>query len=146
MSLEFDDDGSDGHGPSSGTYEPSIASSASSSQGSIFSDTLSAHSSIATSISDDFRSNQEDARERDRICAHAQIQYQARNNLLPAEEPCTLRNLSKAGAPSYADITSVSALQRKHPRRCSLSRNQKPPSLVRQRDRKINFVDNLVGK
>jgi hypothetical protein len=75
--MDFDpDDRLDGYGLSSsscGPYEPSIASSASSSQISIFSDTLSAQSSIASSISDDFRCNQlEDVRDRDTICAQVE--------------------------------------------------------------------------
>ncbi|KAF2172392.1 hypothetical protein M409DRAFT_63096 [Zasmidium cellare ATCC 36951] len=148
MTLELDDHTSDGYGltsGSSGLYEPSIHSSASSSQPSVFSDTLSAQSSIASSISDDFRSTQEDARERDRICAQAQLHFQAQNHSL-VEDHSAVGKLLKANGqcPSYADVTSVPAPQRQHPRRCSLSRNQKPPPLVRQRDRKINFVDNLV--
>ena len=148
MNIDSQERTADGYGPSSGNaYEPSIASTASSSQGSVFSDTLSAQSSIATSISDDFRSSQEDARERDRICAQAQLRYQAQTNPLQTEESSTLDKFLKGNVacPSYADVTSVPAPQRQHPRRCSMSRNQRPPPLVRQRDRKINFVDNLVG-
>lgn len=150
MNLELDDHCSDGYGLTSGgsgLYEPSIHSSAPSSQPSVFSDTLSVQSSIASSISDDFRNTQEDARERDRLCAQAQLHFQAQSHSLE-EDHSALGKVLKATEPypSYADVTSVPALQRQHPRRCSLSRNQKPPPLVRQRDRKINFVDNLVGK
>jgi hypothetical protein len=38
---------------------------------------------------------------------------------------------------------------RQNPRRTSssaTSRTGRPPTLVRQADRKVNFVDNLVGK
>jgi hypothetical protein len=35
--------------------------------------------------------------------------------------------------------------RRQHPRRTSVGANG-PPSLVRQCDRKVNFVDSLVGK
>lgn len=45
-----------------------------------------------------------------------------------------------------SDFTSLPSAQRQHPRRCSLARDQKPPPLVRQADRKLGFVDNLVGK
>lgn len=119
-----------------GPYEPSIASSASSSQTSIFSDAASAQSSIASSISDDFRSSQEDAR--DRYSASAQLQHKhvADSHMAQA---CQQQL-------SYADVTSVPSQQRQHPRRSSLAKDQKPPPLVRQADRKINFVDNLVGK
>lgn len=120
-----------------GPYEPSIASSASSSQTSIFSDTASAQSSIASSISDDFRSSQEDARDRYSASAQSQHKYVAEPQLSQA---CQQQQLS------YADVTSVPSHQRQHPRRSSLAKHQRPPPLVRQADRKINFVDNLVGK
>ena len=126
-----------------GPYEPSIASSASSSQASIFSDSNSVQSSIASSISDDFRHNQEDAR--DRVCAQAQLHC---NAVLDSTKAPSLYR-SEAGCPaarSYADITSLPKEQRLHPRRCALSRSQKPPNLSRQCERKISFVDNLVGK
>jgi len=117
-------------------YEPSIASSASSSQLSVFSDNASTQSSVASSISDDFRSGQEDAR--DLHCAAAQNHLKSNIDLL-AGRSC-LQQLS------YADATSVPSAQRQHPRRSSLAKNQKPPPLVRQAERKHNFVDNVVGK
>lgn len=151
MNLDLDDR-SNGYGSSletCGPYEPSIASSASSPHISVFSDTLSAQSSIASSISDDFRCTQsEDAREQDTNCTQAQLQYQAQHGFRQSEERLMLDNIHKPNVsfPTYAAITSVPAPQRQHPRRCSVSKAQKPPPLVRQRDRKINFVDNLVGK
>jgi hypothetical protein len=120
-----------------GPYEPSIASSASSSQASIFSEAASAQSSVASSISDDFRSSQEDVR--DHYCAPAQQ---------PQNYSKVAAHLSQASQQqlSYADVTSVPSQQRQHPRRCSSAKYQRPPPLVRQADRKVNFVDNLVGK
>ena len=117
-----------------GPYEPSIASSASSSQTSIFSEAGSAQSSVASSISDDFRNTHEDGR--DRYCATAQQKH------------IVDTQLSQAGHQhlTYADVTSVPAQQRQHPRRISLAKHQRPPPLVRQADRKVNFVDNLVGE
>lgn len=151
--MSFDSEQhSDGYGSSLGVYGPyeaSIASSASSSQVSVFSDTLSAQSSIASSVSDDFRCAQsEDARERDTLCAQAQLQYHSHLGGIQGEERSVLDNILKPSVPcpTYAAVTSVPAPQRQHPRRCSISKAQKPPPLVRQRDRKINFVDNLVGK
>ncbi|KAK3708010.1 PHO85 cyclin-5 [Vermiconidia calcicola] len=130
-----------------GPYEPSIASSASSSQASIFSDASSTQSSIASSISDDFRQNQEDAR--DRAYAQAQIQQKAvLETGKVSSEHCKLPSLLNEGyvnAPSYADVTSVPKEQRQHPRRCSLSGSQKPPTLQRQCERKIDFVESLVA-
>jgi hypothetical protein len=123
-----------------GPYEPSIASSASSSQTSIFSDAASAQSSVASSVassvSDDFRNSQEDAR--DRYCAPAQLQHK---HIADVQLSHTSQHQL-----SYADVTSVPSQQRQHPRRSSLAKNQRPPPLVRQADRKVNFVDNLVGK
>ena len=133
-----------------GPYEPSIASSASSSQASIFSDAGSVQSSIASSISDDFRFNREDAR--DRAYAQQQIRQKALYDSCNAsvEQAKLTSQINDNGicpiAPSYADITSVPGEQRQHPRRCSLTKNQKPPSLQRQCERKINFVESLVGK
>ncbi|KAK3069959.1 PHO85 cyclin-5 [Teratosphaeriaceae sp. CCFEE 6253] len=141
-------DGFQGISPRScGPYEPSIGSSAPSSQDSIFSDSLSAQSSIASSISDDFRSSQEDSRQ--------QQQWLARptddNDRLACEQQklmCLLRAQAQhaAQAPSYADVISVPADQRQNPRRSSPGRTQMPPPLTRQCERKINFVDNLVAK
>jgi len=138
-------DGFQGSLPQScGQYEESVGSSAPSSQDSIFSDS-SAQSSIASSISDDFRSSQEDIRQ--------QQAWLARPTGLGAcsdhERPkmlCPLKAQQAAQAPSYADVTSVPSVQRQHPRRSSWEKKQKPPPLVRQCERKINFVDNLVGK
>jgi len=118
-----------------GPYEPSIASSASSSQASIFSDAASAQSSVASSISDDFRSSQEDVR--DRYCAPAQEQLKYSKVAAHLSQACHKQL-------SYADVTSVPSQQRQHPRRCSSAKNHRPPPLVRQADRKVNFVDNLV--
>nr|POE79703.1 g1/s-specific cyclin pas1 [Quercus suber] len=133
MNIQSEDQAFHGPHPTSlrscGLYEPSIASTASSSQFSVFSDPLSAQSSIASSVSDDFPRSQEDAT--GRSCAQAQTQYSSQVDL------ADLR-------PSYADVTSASTAQKQHPRRNSLARNQRPPSLVRQCERKINFVDNLV--
>jgi len=151
MSLELSDQGSIGtglvHEPYE-AYEHSISSSARSSQSSTFSD-ASAHSSVATSVSDDFRSSQEDLREQDRICAQPHLQYQSQIGQVKYGElnAAVAAHLGQAGAhapPTYADVTSLPATQRQHPRRCSVSKDRRPPLLVRQRDRKIDFVDNLV--
>lgn len=153
MVLQVDGQGFDGlyHSSSAlgdGSYEQSIASSAPSTQASIFSDASSLQSSIASSISDDFRHNHEDVR--DKACAQLQIQTQASIDGFKApSEQSRADILSKAWYPtglSYADVTSVPRDQRQHPRRCSLGRSHKPPTLVRQDDRKINFVESLVGK
>ncbi|PIB01127.1 G1/S-specific cyclin pas1 [Cercospora beticola] len=147
MSTEVDFSSSNGHGPEAGhygPYEPSITSSASS-QSSVFSDAVSASSSIATSISDDFRSSQEESGERDRVCGQTHSQFQHHDH--PRNDGhLALADLIKSNdqCPSYADVTSVPPTHQPNPRRCSPSRSSRPPPLVRQRDRKVNFVDNLV--
>lgn len=153
MSMQVDEHDFDGFCQSSslrgsgGPYEPSIASSASSSQSSVFSESSSVQSSIASSISDDFRHNYDQAR--DSAVAQAQIRRQT-----SCDGYTTVSNAAKAGnilkaechAPSYADVTSVPKEQRQHPRRNSLARSNRPPTLQRQCDRKFNFVESLVGK
>lgn len=128
-----------------GQYEPSIASSALSSQDSVFSDASSTQSSVASSISDDFRLSQEEARDR---CSQQYRQQQANAGHVIAQEQAKVHALLQQqcanGTPSYADVTSVPSEQRQHPRRSSLARNQKPPPLVRQCERRVSFVDNLV--
>ena len=126
-------------------YEPSLASTVSSSQASIWS-AGSVSSSIASSISDDFRASQEDAA-RDKAYAQAQISHlPSQQQCWPIWEETNIDTTSQTRGSSYADVTSVPSEQRQNPRRSSLSRNQKPPTLQRQCERKINFVDNLVGK
>lgn len=129
-------------GPS---YEPSLASTASSSQASIWS-AGSVSSSIASSVSDDFRASQDDAA-RDKAYAQAQISHlPSQQQCWPIWEEAGVEAPAQANCPSYAAVTSVPTEQRVNPRRCSLGRNQKPPTLQRQCERKHNFVDNLVGE
>ena len=118
-------------------YEPSVISSAASSQRSIFSDTGSALSSTASSISDDFRLSQEGASQASAtdIAAHIQKIQQHQRAILAEDE---------RWVQPYASTDSVPPTQRQHPRRSNS--NQKPPQLVRQCERKVAFVDNLVGK
>lgn len=130
----------DGH-----SYEPSLASTASSSQASIWS-AGSLSSSIASSVSDDFRASQEDAA-RDKAYAQAQISH------LPSQQQCwpiweepSQDVPAGARCQSYADVTSVPTAQRQNPRRSSLPRNQKPPTLQRQAEKRGSFVDSLVGE
>ncbi|KAI7043157.1 hypothetical protein KC352_g46446, partial [Hortaea werneckii] len=161
MSSAYIDSSSFGHTQSSqgcGQYPSSVTSSASSSQDSIFSDTGSTQSSIASSISDDFRPSQEDASQ---TCAPTYLHQQAKaghavaaqqqqqqqqqyQQLYQHQQQQQQKAQCAQAPPSYADITSVPTEQRQHPRRSSLARNQKPPPLVRQCERKINFVDSLV--
>ena len=123
-------------------YEPSIASSASSSVSSVFSDTASQTSSTSSNSQaegDDLSS--------ERV-----------NPLQPVNEfnPTTFFPgvyhghhpfvTSKNPAINIQTAAQAPPEQRQHPRRCSLAGGQRPPPLVRQSERKVNFVDNLVGK
>ncbi|KAF2479506.1 hypothetical protein BDY17DRAFT_227984, partial [Neohortaea acidophila] len=126
-------------------YEPSISSSVSS-QASVFSESCSISSSIASSVSDDFRLGHEEAR--DKACAQLQIQSQlslddTHTAAAPSQADCPTKAWDPP-APSYADVTSLPQEQRQNPRRSFGTRNQKPPALVRQDDRKSNFVESLV--
>lgn len=129
-------------GASQDVYDASVISSASTLQSSIFSaDDVSEQSSVASSTSDDFRTAQDDGR--DRFCASAMEAISVIDH-----QPQHSQNIDFAqkAYETYASVTSVPPEQRQHPRRSSLARNQKPPPLVRQAERKLNFVDNLVGK
>ncbi|KAF2721738.1 hypothetical protein K431DRAFT_67925 [Polychaeton citri CBS 116435] len=121
-----------------GPYEPSIASSASSSQDSVFSGLLSSQSSAASSLSDDFRGYQDEVR--DRTCAQVQLaQHQA--GYAAATEVAWAKLQEQKQTSSQAQVTSA-PVDSKHPRRCFTSR--RPPPLQRQCERKTHFVDNLV--
>ena len=120
-------------------YEPSATSSTASSQRSVFSDTGSALSSTASSIFDEFRPSQEggsrlQASTTD-IAAHIEKIQQQQQAIFAEHE---------RWVQPYASTSSVPPAQRQHPRRSNS--NQKPPPLVRQCERKVAFVDNLVGK
>lgn len=106
----------------------SIASSASSSTASIWSDTCSQSSddssvnSVATSDSETL----------DVDCCTSRSSYGQNSSVAV----CWTKALPAAVAPQ----------QRQHPRRDSLVRSICPPQLIRQSDRKVSFVDSLVGK
>ncbi|KAH8662194.1 hypothetical protein BX600DRAFT_513055 [Xylariales sp. PMI_506] len=118
------------HGP----YNASLASSASSSSASVWSDASSQHSDD-TSISAITSDSSEH-------CGAHCFSSQALDN------PCDRVNSTR----SWARQTSQAAVEvsqetRKNPRRTSTSttaRSGCPPALLRQSDRKVNFVDNLV--
>lgn len=115
-----------------GPYSYSIASSASSSSASVWSD-ASSQSSDDTSISVAFPSDSESSETSETYC-------------------CTTQEQGITAAtywPKHRKATEVAPEQRQNPRRTSVGTQGRigcPPQLVRQCDRKINFVDNLVGK
>lgn len=126
-----------GHGHPFGS---STSSSSSSPSSSIFSlDGASAHSSASTNPVDAPWENE------------GETQVTGRG---PSYEtnPICARGYTRGSAPKVAD--AVAPELRKHPRRTKSSVSQSngvpcarpPPCLMRQSERKINFVENLVGK
>jgi hypothetical protein len=116
-------------------YNSSLASSASSSSASVWSDASSQHSDD-TSIS----AVTSDTESSGAYCFGSQAPHTS----------CDQGNAAGLWA-EQASQTSVEVPQelRQNPRRTSgatISRTGCPPTLVRQSNRKVNFVDNLVGK
>ncbi|KAH6679742.1 hypothetical protein B0J14DRAFT_472109 [Halenospora varia] len=115
----------------SGPYSSSIASSASSSTASVWSDAASQSSddSSVTGASSDSESAET-------YCAPS---------FITANDVCE-QNIAVATYWPKQRPTEIAPEQRQHPRRTSVGSSQPrcPPSLVRQCDRKVNFVDSLV--
>lgn len=124
-----------------GPYNSSLASSASSSSASVWSDVAS-QSSDDSSIHSGGAGSESDIS--DTYCCTSQpSSYRP-----PQQSICESRATATVCWPKSI-LTSVAPEQRQHPRRTSLgpvARLGCPPSLVRQCDRKVNFVDSLVGK
>ncbi|KAB8227860.1 putative G1/S-specific cyclin Pcl5 [Aspergillus alliaceus] len=116
-------------------YASSISSSASSSSSSVFSlDGLSAHSSVSSTSTNSV----------DVIWENDGEYQPAGRGLGPSRAPL------RGNAPKAADAVVPPEL-RKHPRRTNsgaqsngVSCTRPPPCLLRQSERKVNFVDNLV--
>ena len=121
--------------PRSHPYEHSLASSASSSSSSVFSnDAASQTSSTSSSSSTAAAWEADEGVWRGQACPES---FRANG-----DAPATVKRV----LPPLPSIeTSLPARQRHHhPRRCSVSRP--PPTLVRQSERKEQFVDGLVGE
>jgi PHO85 cyclin-5 len=121
-----------------GPYNPSLASSASSSSASVWSvasqssDDSSVHSTGVTS----------DAEISDSYCYTSQPSYQ------PITGVCE-RSATSTACWSKNILSTIAPQQRQHSRRTNAgigTRSGCPPPLIRQCDRKVNFVDSLVGK
>src|ERR1700709_61867 len=120
-------------------YSSSIASSASSSSASVWSD--------ASSQSSDDSSTTTDSETLDTYCCTSQPPPSFTTASTICEQPLSIATYWPKHKLS-ADVPATLE-QRQHPRRTSVgatSRPGCPPSLVRQCDRKVNFVDGLVGK
>jgi hypothetical protein len=121
------------HGP----YNGSIASSASSSTASVWSDAASQSSddSLATAASIDVEAPES-------YCYTAPTTTTTSSSLNTA----TLKTTSWQNPTVHVEAPVE---QRQHPRRTSLgsaTRTGCPPAMIRQSDRKVSFVDSLVGK
>lgn len=120
-----------------GPYSSSLASSASSSSASVWSDAssqLSDDSSVTGALSDSETS--------DSYCCPSQPAPS-----FPANSACEQGISIATYWPKRKVLVEVAPEQRQHPRRTcvgSVARTGCPPSLVRQSDRKVNFVDSLV--
>lgn len=120
-----------------GVYSSSIASSASSSSASVWSDASSQSSDDSSVIS-----GSSDPESSETYCCTTQLpaSFQNTNNI--CGQPISIATYwPKHKIP--ADVVP----EQRHPRRTSIgstTRTGCPPSLVRQSDRKVNFVDNLV--
>ena len=118
-----------------GPYSSSIASSASSSTASVWSD-------VASQSSDDSSvTGSSDNETSETYCCTSQP--------APSFTTCEQGISVATYWPKHKVQVEVAPAQRQHPRRTSVgstTRTGCPPTLVRQCDRKVNFVDSLVGK
>ncbi len=124
-----------------GPYSSSLASSASSSSASVWSDVASQSSDDSSIHSSGISSESEIS---DSYCCTSQPpSYQ------PIQQNICDQGVTVTASWPKSILASVAPEQRQHPRRTSggpVARSGCPPSLVRQCDRKVNFVDSLVGK
>lgn len=136
-------------------YSPSLASTASSSSSSVFSlDAPSSQSSVSSSVGWSSSAwNSENEYENQYF-----VSRQSTTSSSDEEEVITTSNLPPRPRPKLC-AEAVAPESRQHPRRTQrlnsyecqdgkslLSCPRPPPSLVRQSERKENFVDSLVGK
>jgi hypothetical protein len=138
-------------------YAPSLSSSASSSTSSVFSDAASQVSnSTVASTQSAFSAWDEDWSSRGpqvvpgssidpaNLTTFAPV---TRVSTFPQYQPSACREtaVERVLPPLRTDLAAP-VEQRPHPRRSSTAINHRqPPQLVRQSDRKVNFVDCLVG-
>lgn len=132
--------------PRSHPYAPSLSSSASSSTSSVFSEAAS-QTSNSTSLSSSWGADEWSSVSRPVISSSlASLAPISRVSTFPQyQAPC--RDLAPERVlPPLRPELSLPVEQRQHPRRSLSTISRQPPQLVRQCDRKVNFVDCLVGK
>lgn len=139
--------------PDNYPYTATLSSSASSSTSSVFSDAASqASSASSTSCQSTWESEEWSSRTQAAPTSTvdpsslATFQPITRVNTYPQYQPSACRETIQERLPSLRTEFLAPVEQRQHPRRSSSTINQRPPpQLVRQSDRKVNFVDCLVG-
>ncbi|KAL2161261.1 hypothetical protein VTH06DRAFT_8481 [Thermothelomyces fergusii] len=128
-------------------YNLSLATSTSSSSSSFWSDTSSQHSDDSVSTSHTYYSDSSrDSYYLSRLSVSSS-QTSAGSLGGSCEPTCRLRNPWAKSHVQPLATTELPAELRQNPRRTSnsaISRTGRPPSLVRQSDRKLSFVENLV--
>src|SRR5215469_11558420 len=117
-------------------YSSKISSSASSSSSSVF-------SVDATSSQTSESSQSSDSSQTGLINVTWESEDQWRASLCQDDLHRTVR---KVVPPFKIEEHPVAPELRQNPRRSSISSNRGPPSLIRQNERKGQFVDSLVGK
>ncbi|KAF2712017.1 hypothetical protein K504DRAFT_499132 [Pleomassaria siparia CBS 279.74] len=141
--------------PRSHPYASSLSSSASSSTSSVFSDAASQASSSSSSTSQSYPPTWDSEEWSLRQAAlglatdhsvSTTLAPIARVSTFPVYQPSACREIpSERVLPPLRTDLVVPAEQRQHPRRSSTTLHQRPPpQLVRQCERKVNFVDCLV--
>ena len=131
--------------PRSHPYAPSLSSSASSSTSSVFSEAAS-QTSNATSLSSSWGADEWSSSSRPIISgALASLAPISRVSTFPQYQAPRRENAPERVLPPLRVEASLPTDQRQHPRRSLSTVSRQPPQLVRQSDRKVNFVDCLVG-
>ncbi|KAH7361196.1 hypothetical protein BKA66DRAFT_611959 [Pyrenochaeta sp. MPI-SDFR-AT-0127] len=137
--------------PETYPYAATLSSSASSSTSSVFSDAASQASSASSAScrstweSEEWSSRMQAAPTSVDPASLSAFQPISRVNTYPPYQPSACRETVHERLPSLRTEFLAPVEQRQNPRRSSTTLNQRPPpQLVRQCDRKVNFVDCLV--
>jgi hypothetical protein len=138
--------------PETHPYAATLSSSASSSTSSVFSDAASQASSASTTSqhsqweSEEWSSRSVPGPTSVESASLAALHPISRVSTFPQYQSSACRETVQERLPSLRAEFAAPMEQRQHPRRSSTTINQRgPPQLVRQCERKVNFVDCLVG-
>ena len=144
-----------GISPSAHPYAAPLSSSASSSTSSVFSDAASQASSTSSTSCPSTWESDEWSSSTGHVASAVTIdpvrlaafQPVSRSGTFPQYQSSACRETVQERLPSLRAELMAPVEQRQHPRRSSTAINQRaPPQLVRQSERKVNFVDCLVGQ